>query len=194
MKYIVQLSLAISAAICLTTLLIPASRVQGRGLRQHVATSTDEAAPNTLQKILFARDTKVTPADCCAGEDECCGDGCCGSGCCGCSCRCEPICCPRCVVGEVEKKCWKVECDFVCIPKFRWPWERSKKSKGSCDACCDDGCCGDGCCGENCCCDLPKCGKVKTINVLEQHKYTCKECGYEWDIKCVCRQPKKRHH
>jgi hypothetical protein len=94
------------------------------------------------------------------------------------------------VMGEVEKKCWNVKCEPVCIPKFRWPWECWGKSKGGCDS---DTCCGDSCCGECCNCAPPKCGKVKTVKVLKQHKYTCKECGYEWDFKCVC-VPKKKNH
>jgi hypothetical protein len=82
-------------------------------------------------------------------------------------------------------------CEPVCIPKFRWPWECRAKSKSNRDA--DCGCAVDACCGDECCGMAPKCGKVKTVKVLEQHKYTYKECGYEWDIKCVC-VPKKKHH
>jgi hypothetical protein len=105
-------------------------------------------------------DAEVRPAACCelAGKASCC---------------CEPMCCPKCVTEEVEKSCWLVKSELVCIPGFRWPWECRA---GDCD--CSRGV------SDGCVCP-PKCGRVRCVNVLEQHKYTCEDCGYEWEVKCV---------
>ncbi len=186
MRHFLQLTVALSTTFCLTAALVPLTNVQGEGLRQPAALVAAEAAPAAAAKTTVEKDSQVKPAGCCDGGNACSGGGCCGSGCC-----CEPVCCPRCVVGEVEKRCWNVKCKNVCIPRFRWPWECRDKSSGGCDA--DCGCAEDTCCGDGRCGTPPKCGRVRTVNTLEQHKYTCKECGYEWDIKCVCR-PKKKHH
>ncbi|WP_146453141.1 hypothetical protein [Bythopirellula polymerisocia] len=75
------------------------------------------------------------------------------------TCTCEPVCCPKNVIGTEEKSCWKVACEYVCVPGFRFPWDK--------------------CCG-------PVCGWVRRVNVLEEHKYECETCGYEWEVKCVC--------
>ncbi len=75
-----------------------------------------------------------------------------------CSC-CEPVCCPKRIEGQEEKSCWKVAGEYVCVPGFRFPWDK--------------------CCG-------PKCGWVRCVNVLEEHKYECDTCGYEWEVKYVC--------
>ncbi|MCA9233092.1 MAG: hypothetical protein KDA57_20770 [Planctomycetales bacterium] len=106
------------------------------------------------------------------GCDDCrCGKNCGGRCCSEC---CEAVCCPKRVEKEVKKHCWKVEPKLVCIPGFRWPWERcDHKNPG----------CADGCdCAE--CCALP-CGRVRCVNVLEKHEYKCQECGYEWEAKCI---------
>lgn len=95
---------------------------------------------------------------------------------------------------EVEKHCYNVCAEPVCVPPFRWPWEcrKDKCGKGSC---CDGGC--DTCCGDTCCggCDgsgscgcskgfslfgCLKCGKIRCINVLEKEKYKCDACVTEW--------------
>jgi len=87
--------------------------------------------------------------------------------------RCETICCPKRVEGEVKKHCWKVESKLVCIPSFRWPWQlRAPRSPD----------CGDGC---DCGVEGSRCGKVRCVNVLEKHEFTCKKCSYEWEAKCV---------
>lgn len=200
MKYIMQLTAVLSMTFCLTMLVVLSADAQGEGLRQPMRLLA------ALQKVSVKQDTSVTLMGCCDGGgcdggDSCCGGGSCGSGCC-----CESICCPRCVVGEVEKKCWNVKCKYVCVPSFRWPWECRDKSKRGCDDGCDascgcaedsccggDTCCGDGCCGEACGSCPAKCGRVRAVFTLEQHKYTCKECGYEWDIKCACRSQGKKH-
>jgi hypothetical protein len=96
--------------------------------------------------------------------------GCDGGNCSRC---CEPVCCPQYVTEEVEKSCWLVKSEYVCIPGFRWPWECRK---GGCD------CSGE--VGAGCACP-PKCGRVRCVNVLEEHKYTCNECGWQWEVKCV---------
>jgi hypothetical protein len=84
-------------------------------------------------------------------------------------CECELVCCPQ-IVTETEKKpFWKVTCEHVCIPGFRFPWE-----------CCKDK---DGCC----CREYLICGAVRTVNVLEQDEIECKTCGYKWEVKCVRR-------
>ena len=150
--------------------------------------------PVQLEETVVAQDTEVTPTGC---TDSCCGNGCCESGCCngGCcngkccnggNCCCEAVCCPKHVKEEVKKHYWCVKPELVCIPGFRFVcnWNRPK----CCNSNCCDTCAGsDGCCGNGCCCDCipPKCGRVRCINVLEKHEYTCEECGYEWEVKCV---------
>ncbi len=105
------------------------------------------------------------------------------AGCTDSCCRCETasgkaVCCPRRVTEEVKKHCWKVKSEMICIPSFRFRCNWKKRAK-NCD-------CGDGCCaGGNCTDCPPKCGRVRCINVLEKHEYTCEKCGYEWDVKCV---------
>jgi hypothetical protein len=173
MKHFLLLTVAFSTTSCVAILLLFNPSLQAEDIQQPATLLAAAKSP-------VEHDSQVKPAGCCDGGSSCCS--------------CEPVCCPRCVVGEVEKKCWNVKCKPVCIPKFRWPWECRAKPKGSCAVDCGfavDTCCGDECCGE-CCSTPPKCGKVKTVTVLEEHKYTCKECGYEWDIKCVCRKPKHK--
>lgn len=56
----------------------------------------------------------------------------------------------------VEKKhCWEVECKDICVPKFKWPWEK-------CDS-------------------PPPCGRVKTVKELKKVEYECEKCGYKWE-------------
>jgi len=109
-----------------------------------------------------------------------CDNACCSSDSCGGVCCCEAVCCPQQVEKEVKEHCWKVESKLVCIPSFRWPWQR--KTNQSPD-------CGDGCdCGVEGCrlrCGKVRCGKVRCVNVLEKHETTCKEYSYEWEAKCV---------
>jgi hypothetical protein len=138
-------------AIGVMSLLAPAADLTGQTLGQPTALTV--AAP-------VKQDAKLQPVACCETAD--------GSCCCF-----EPMCCPKCVTEEVEKSCWKVSSELVCIPGFRWPWECRQ---GDCK-------CGHGV-GDGCVCP-PKCGRVRCVNVLEQHKYTCDQCGYEWEIKCV---------
>ena len=67
------------------------------------------------------------------------------------------VCCPEPTEIKVEKHCWEVECEQICIPKFKWPWES--------------------------CCEAPKCGKVRSVKVLKKVEKECKECGYKWTVK-----------
>ena len=122
-------------------------------------------------------DDAVNPAACarCRRKNDCCCDTNCCQECC------EAVCCPTQVTEEVKKHCWKVNPELVCVPGFRLPWLCRDKSR----VLCDDKCCGDECCG--CCqeCCEPQCGRVRCVNVLEKHEYTCAECGWEWEVKCV---------
>lgn len=179
MKHILQLTTAFSLVLGLTAL---STNAQAQNLQQPVALTT-ASTTGLIALGTLEEDSQVTPTGCCESGTGCSGNGCCANGCC------DPVCCPRCVVEDVEKKCWNVDCEFICVPRFRWPWECRGDSKQGCDAsrgCSGDGCCGDGCCDSDCCCGCPpKCGKVRCVNVLEEHKYTCKECGYKWNVKCV---------
>ncbi|QDS96775.1 hypothetical protein HG15A2_00330 [Adhaeretor mobilis] len=89
---------------------------------------------------------------------------------------------------EVEKHCYNVCAEPVCIPKFRWPWECCKKS---CQSSCCDSCCG-GCDCTACCdgnCTNKHCGKIRCVNNLEKEKYTCDVCVTEWKAvrkSCGC--------
>ena len=97
----------------------------------------------------------------------------CGAGCVPCPKKiCVTVGCPT----TIEKKCWKVECEEVCIPAIRWPWEywRARKSN-----CCTSGPCAGGC-G---CCLPPKCGRVITVRRLKSDKYECDACEYEHHIQ-----------
>lgn len=84
---------------------------------------------------------------------------------------CHEVQCPRCKhicklsvdKEEVDKYCWKIKVEPICIPRIKWPWEP--------------------------CCAPPKCAKVKYIHVLEKHEYECEKCKYEWTpelIPCRC--------
>ena len=151
----------LSAASCLSLLIgIHAFAESPRQQPDAVATASGG-------ETVVAQDADVTPAGC---TDSCCGSG----NCCG-----EAVCCPKRVTEEVKKHCWIVKPELICIPGFRFQcnW-RSHRSNVPCDDCCttDNGCRD---------CAPPKGGRVRCINVLEKHEYTCEECGYEWEVKCV---------
>ena len=104
---------------------------------------------------------------------------------------------------DVEKHCWEVECEEVCIPAVRFPWEPGGNKltlctlfKFKCDrgcnnpGCnvskCDGGCTAPacsrptcGCAGAGCatCCP-PKCGFVVAVRDLKKKNYTAKACEY----------------
>ena len=152
--------------------------------------STAEAEEATTQsgkrvaaeKPNIEQDDKVIQTMC---TDACCGGDCCKGTCCKNECCCKAVCCPKCVTEEVKKHCWLVKQKLICIPKFQFNLFSDNCSQGQVD-------CGDGCCSADCSsCAKQDCGRVRCINVLEKHEYTCEECGYEWEVKCV-RTGKKR--
>ncbi len=165
----------IATAGCLSLLICMQSFAEAQ-LQQPVSLENEKA--RSSQRNVEPNE-EVTLTGC---TDSCCNDGCCGGNCC-----CESVCCPKCVTEEVKKHCWIVKPELVCIPGFRFEcnWNRKKCSGGGncCDTCTGDDCC----CSKKCCCDCapPACGRVRCINVLEKHEYTCTECGCEWEAKCV---------
>jgi|GEM_PF-4488639 len=152
--------------------------------------------PQSIAKdAALVQDQGVTPAGCC--EPGCSvSDGCCGNeGGCNRCCN-QYACCPKKVTEEVKKHYWEVKNKMICIPGFRFEcnWNKDKCCQQGCgcgDTCCSDTCCSSRCCANSCekcrCSDpgKPTCGRVRCIKVLEKHDYTCDECGYEWEVKCV---------
>ncbi|MDA7980326.1 MAG: hypothetical protein MPJ50_16320 [Pirellulales bacterium] len=77
---------------------------------------------------------------------------------CGTTCpRCHQYCQLTVVPTTVEKSCWEIECEEICIPAIRFPWEK------------------------NC---EPKCGTVITVKRLKKVKYECPSCKCEWTPVC----------
>lgn len=145
-------------------------------------TVSQDSANVVAEESHLQQDTNVTPTMC---ADTCCGDGCCKGTCSNKKCCCKAVCCPKCVTEEVKKHCWLVKPKLICIPKFQFNLFADNSRQGNVD-------CGDSCCSNDCgSCDSSSCGRVRCINVLEKHEYTCEECGYEWEVKCV-RTGKKR--
>ena len=129
-----------------TTLLLVSAAVIGSIFVLTPGNASEEAALLALsQSTSSIQDDQVKPVVC----RHCHSSPCC----------CEPVCCPKQIVEKEEKSSWKVACEYVCVPGFRYPWDK--------------------CCG-------PVCGWVRCVNVLEEHKYECDTCGYEWEVKCVC--------
>lgn len=62
-------------------------------------------------------------------------------------------------VEEVDVKGFDVECEAICIPPLRFPWE----------------------CGP-----LKKCGKVRCVKKLVSDKKTKKVCTYDWEAIACC--------
>ena len=62
----------------------------------------------------------------------------------------------------VTKECFEVECEYICIPGIRFPWQN--------------------------CCEPPSCGKVRRVRRLTSREY---ECGtrtvWEWEVICQSR-------
>lgn len=86
--------------------------------------------------------------------------GSCGLGCKpGCAadrvCYCRPV--PR--QETVTRECFDVECEYICIPGIKFPWQR--------------------------CCEPPSCGKVRCVRRLTSHEH---ECGtrivWDWEVTC----------
>ncbi len=140
------------------------------------------AQPNSITPdatLAVEHDQNVTQA---GYSDSCCGDSCCA----GETASGRVVCYPKRVTKEVKKHCWKVKSEMICIPGFRFQCNWKKRGK-SCDY-------GDTCGASGTCTDCPrKCGRVRCINVLEKHEYTCEKCGYEWEVKCVhCANNRRR--
>jgi len=73
----------------------------------------------------------------------------------------ESVECPRCHTHcefsleqvDVAKHFYKVECETICIPRVRYPWEK---------------------------CGPPKCARERVVRRLKKVEYHCKECQYTW--------------
>jgi len=72
--------------------------------------------------------------------------------------RCRPVCKQE----TVKKDYFDVECEYICVPGIKFPWQK--------------------------CCEPPTCGKVKRVHRLKKDSY---ECGtrtvWEWELTCQCR-------
>jgi len=133
------------------------------------------AKPDAVENIphdAVTHDAAVTAAGCC--------DGNCGTR----AASAQPVCCAKKVTEKVKRHRWHVKPELVCIPGFRFECNWFEKHRGKDGKCCDrctdsSGSCG---CSESA---APTCGRVRCIKVLEKENYTCDECGYEWEVKCV---------
>lgn len=87
-------------------------------------------------------------------------------------CTARPTCCPSCSARcifeakpiTVEKSCYEVDCEPICVPKVRFPWQK--------------------------CCE-PMCAEIKWVNVLKTRTYECEDCEYSWKVEwdgngCSC--------
>ncbi|TWT93573.1 hypothetical protein [Neorhodopirellula pilleata] len=70
-------------------------------------------------------------------------------------------------VEEVEIKGFDVECEAICIPPLRYPWE----------------------CGP-----LKKCGKIRCVKKLVSDKRTAKICTYDWEAVVCCPECRSKLH
>lgn len=121
----------------------------------------------------------------------CCGA--CGGGIAGCACE---VCCPTIEQTTQEKSQWKVECEKVCIPAVRLPWEPGGSKltlfswwtpKGHDEPCrCAHGIhqpCETADCAR---CGKPRaarCGKVRAVSVLEEESREVTVCKCKWEIR-----------
>lgn len=150
----------------------------------------------------------VSQAACLIADAPCeCGDGCgCGDCCRGCCCgnRGRECCVASVEKVKIEKHCWCVKKEKICVPKVVCPWAEGgcgltcfnflRKSNGchNCgDVCCSDACCNAGgdcnaggrLCGRQGCCYKPRCGKVKCVRDIEKKTYECEECVCKWEVR-----------
>jgi hypothetical protein len=87
----------------------------------------------------------------------------CASSRCGCS---PPIVCPQCKqhcelkieTAKEKKTCFDVECEAICIPRVKMPWED--------------------------CCSPPECARTRLVHVLVERDYECEHCHYKWTPVC----------
>ena len=136
---------------------------------------------------------------CALGVDDTCSLGGHRAACTGPSCG-RDVCCPTVEEVTQEKTCWNVQCEKVCIPAVRLPWEPGGSKLTLFSWLCGRGTtnsCGDGVCSESCtdgtdpagCCYPAKCGKVRYIRMLEPDSYEVTKCQCKWEIRrlpCCC--------
>lgn len=73
---------------------------------------------------------------------------------------CQAICRPHAEIKKIKKTCFDVECEQICIPAIRFPWQK---------------------------CREPQCGRVITVHRLKKREYDCGEkCVTKWNIECSC--------
>jgi hypothetical protein len=88
-------------------------------------------------------------------------DGLCG-GCkpAGCGSSVRWVCCPKWEKETIEKSGFEVECEHICVPRVRLPWQ-------------------------DCC--TPRCARVIAVNRLKKVTQECGErCVLTWEAKPVC--------
>ncbi len=102
---------------------------------------------------LPAEDLRVAHNDAAAANGHRAHNGPCGTNCP----RCHKYCQLEIVPTTVEKSCWEIECEEICIPAIRFPWEK--------------------------CCE-PKCGTVITVKKLKKVTYECPSCECVWTPVC----------
>ncbi|MCA9052851.1 MAG: hypothetical protein KDA75_03395 [Planctomycetaceae bacterium] len=78
----------------------------------------------------------------------------------GCGCEVKWICCPKWEKEKIEKSCYDIECEHICVPKVKLPWQ-------------------------DCC--TPRCARVICVHRLKKHTYECGEkCVLTFEAKAVC--------
>lgn len=97
--------------------------------------------------VILAGTAVALAGDCCNSCNSGCREGRCPQSCKSCTAHLVP--------GKEKKTCFLTECQEICIPKFRWPWQCGCK---------------------------PECGRVKTVRVLKVKEYECNKCKWEWKI------------
>ena len=78
----------------------------------------------------------------------------------GCGCQVKWVCCPKWEKETIEKECFDIECEHICVPKVKLPWQ-------------------------DCC--TPRCARIICVRKLKKHSYECgQKCVLTWEAKCVC--------
>lgn len=167
--------------------------VRALGLAIALAAIASAGDPAPLQE--------VSAFDCGGvARDSCCCAVCSDCRCCGSCCR--EICCPKTEVVTEEKSCWNVNCEKVCVPAIRLPWEpggspltlfnclwggRERNVRCTCADCAAAANCCETCgtCVRCCKCKPVRCGTVRAVHVLEEDSYDVKKCETTWEIKRV---------
>ncbi|REJ93380.1 MAG: hypothetical protein DWQ34_10720 [Planctomycetota bacterium] len=111
-----------------------------------------------LVLVAFATIASDSRADDCARPPVCCKP----AGSCATAIECIYCCRPVVKRETVEKEGFDVECEYICVPGIKWPWQK--------------------------CCEKPSCGKVKKVRKLVKREWECGEkCVWEWELSCCCR-------